>query len=493
MKLFTIGDSISQGFMSLAAARTDLSYSTIIAKKLGIPEKDYIFPNWVLGGHPINIENLLRALNIRFGSDLKGVEWLGALSTIARGFDQVEDFYERGDGRVDNPFDGDRVKFFHNIAVRGFNVVDSFDVTPNFCIERINESTKKFLNDGILALPSASFFRTGLKVLNPSLQKQFMNFTAMDWLKKHHHSEGVENLMLWLGANNALGTILSMRIKQTPNNESERPFQMSYDKREKYNLWHPEDFKADYREMLNRVDAIMRDNRGKNPNWKVYLATIPLITIAPLAKGVGEKFHISKEYKGETKDWVYFKYYTYVPLSLEIAEKHPVKLNLQQAMHIDDCILEYNKIIEELINDFNTKEPANQRYHLVDISDALIQLAFKRNGGQVKYNFPSFFDFLPHRPDTKYYHVTPDGDLEQGGLFSLDGVHPSAIGQGIIAYEFLKVLDKARGTNHADSLDWDGIFKSDSLYQKPISLMQEIYQHEDLIKLILECIKIFKD
>jgi len=28
MKLFTIGDSVSQGFMSLAAARTDLSYST---------------------------------------------------------------------------------------------------------------------------------------------------------------------------------------------------------------------------------------------------------------------------------------------------------------------------------------------------------------------------------------------------------------------------------------------------------------------------------
>ena len=27
MKLFTIGDSISQGFMSLAAARTELSYS----------------------------------------------------------------------------------------------------------------------------------------------------------------------------------------------------------------------------------------------------------------------------------------------------------------------------------------------------------------------------------------------------------------------------------------------------------------------------------
>src|SRR3712207_6958900 len=32
MKLFTIGDSISQGFMSGAAARTDLAYSTLDRK-----------------------------------------------------------------------------------------------------------------------------------------------------------------------------------------------------------------------------------------------------------------------------------------------------------------------------------------------------------------------------------------------------------------------------------------------------------------------------
>jgi len=36
MKLFTIGDSISQGFMSMAAARTELSYSTLMARVLGL-------------------------------------------------------------------------------------------------------------------------------------------------------------------------------------------------------------------------------------------------------------------------------------------------------------------------------------------------------------------------------------------------------------------------------------------------------------------------
>ena len=35
MRLFTIGDSVSQGLMSGAAARTDLSYSTLIAETPG--------------------------------------------------------------------------------------------------------------------------------------------------------------------------------------------------------------------------------------------------------------------------------------------------------------------------------------------------------------------------------------------------------------------------------------------------------------------------
>lgn len=486
MKLFTIGDSISQGFMSLSAARTDLSYSTILAEKL--EAKDYVFPNWPLGGHPINIEQVLRTLNLRFGSDLKGIEWIGALSTIARGLDQVEDFYERGDGRADNPYDN-TTDFFSNVSVRGFSVADALDINAKMCQDKINSLPKKFLGDGLISLPSASFFRTALKVLNPSLQKKFMDFTVLDWLKHHHHSEGIENTVVWLGANNALGTILSLKIKQTPNNPKRRPFQMTYDEREAYNLWHPDDFEADYRELISRVDGIMRDSKGKNQDWQVYLPTIPLVTIAPLAKGVGEQFEIER---GDEK-WTYYKYYTYVPLTLEIAHSHPVKLNLQQALHIDDCIIEYNRLIKTIADEFNAKEPGFQRYHVVDIADALTKMAFKRNRGQVKYDFPPYFKFLAHKPDTKYYHVTPDGDLEQGGLFSLDGVHPSAIGQGIIAYEFLKVYDKARGKNLADSLDWDKIFKADSLYQRPISLMTEIYQHDELAKFILDAIKLFKD
>ena len=38
MKLFTIGDSIPQGFMSGAAARTNLAYSTLVAGCMGLED-----------------------------------------------------------------------------------------------------------------------------------------------------------------------------------------------------------------------------------------------------------------------------------------------------------------------------------------------------------------------------------------------------------------------------------------------------------------------
>ena len=90
MELFTIGDSISQGFMSGAAANTHLSYSSIIANVLKI--KDYQFPEWPAGGLPANIELVLRRLNKRYGSNIRGLEWATVLQTVNSVIDRSEDY-----------------------------------------------------------------------------------------------------------------------------------------------------------------------------------------------------------------------------------------------------------------------------------------------------------------------------------------------------------------------------------------------------------------
>ncbi len=84
------------------------------------------------------------------------------------------------------------------------------------------------------------------------------------------------------------------------------------------------------------------------------------------------------------------------------------------------------------------------RYHLVDVSGGLDRLAYRRTGGEPSYEFPAYFAANVAPPmDTRFYHVDRAGRRKAGGIVNLDGVHPSVIGQGLLAHEFLKVMKEA--------------------------------------------------
>ncbi|MEH1794976.1 MULTISPECIES: hypothetical protein [unclassified Nostoc] len=489
MKLFTIGDSISQGFMSLAAARTDLCFSTLIAKSMGLQVgANYLYPEWLAGGLPANIEKILRRLEKKYGSDINALDWLTILPTLESVLDEAEDYYERQGGSAEKRYPGG-IEFFHNVAIQGFDIADSWMITPNVCKYQIELSNKK--GEGkpdFLGLPNAAFYRTALKVLNPSLNPIFDDFSQLDWLKHHTTAPGgVENLILWLGANNALGTVIGLEINPTPNDPNQILQEPSQDPksfrevREQWNLWHPKDFEAEYQQFLDRVDAIMKNN--SNPDWNVFIGTVPFVTIAPLAKGVGSTTAI--DVPGEEKPSIYYKYYTYFPFEEDtVKETGTLYLTLQDALYIDDCIRTYNQVIKELVKSKNSQY-SQPRYHIVDLANALQQIAFKRNAGDVQYKFPEYFNFVYPQVNTKYYHADTIGRLRQGGLFSLDGIHPSAIGQGLIAYEFLKEMEKVGVVNSTD-LDWKSIFSSDQLYSEPITLMHEFYDNKEFAETIIK-------
>lgn len=520
MKLFTIGDSVSQGFMSLAAAKTDNSYSTLIARNLGLTRgPDYDFADWNDVGIPLDIEFIMRELQSRYGANIGGFEWLTVAQTINRLIDTAEDFYERGEGRADNPYDTNGTRFFNNVAVWGFDVADSFQVTSRVCKEIIF-NTQKPTKDNLFSLgPDNPMYRTALKVLNPSLDQAFDDFSQIDWLRVHAtgkdkdgndvadskgnavKADGVENLILWLGANNALGTVINLRINQTPNkmNLAGHPHEYGHVKRAmfQWNLWHPNDFQADYRELIKLVDPIMKTNKAEN--WRVFVGTVPLVTIAPIAKGIGETTEIPVpgmvDGKPAMVPSLYYKYYTYFPFQESFALETGKYLTMQDAYHIDNCIRKYNEIIRSEIALLN-EEHGTERYVIVDTCKMLEDMAYKRNNGRPRYQWPDDLEFLYPPINTKYYHADTDGKLKQGGLFSLDGVHPTAIGHGIIAHEFLKAM-KAAGVKHVDGklveadLDWkgeNGILKSDLLYSQPLRNMQEIYGKDSVASLGLRII-----
>lgn len=490
IKLVTIGDSISQGFMSGAAARTDLCYSTLVARAMGLnptetptgAADDYVIPAWPAGGLPMNIEAVLRRVQRKVGKRIDVFDWPAALATVAREMDKLEDHYERGPCRTDLP--SGPVRGYHNLAVQGFDVADAWLVTPDLCLDQIERKERHPpRKDDILQGPSASFYRTAYNVLNPQRDAALNNWSTLDWLKHLAESEGVENLVLWLGANNALGTVISLSVQATNGPGSTYRRDMTRPERdERFNLWSPQDFEDDYVELMDRVEAALAGNVA--PDCRVFVGTVPAVSIAPLAKGVGDSFDLDDPFGVVMPKAKYSRYYTYALFDENYAHDGGKKLDMRDIYSIDSYIAEYNKVIRREVAARNTTA-GTQRFHIVDICEVLLRAAWKRNNGAPTYKWPE--GVLARFPmiDTRFYHANHEGRMEQGGLFSMDGIHPTAIGQGLIAHEFLKVIRAARPSLKLGTLDWNAIYASDALYQDPIRILPSIRGAADGAKMLL--------
>lgn len=483
IKLFTIGDSISQGFMSGAAASTELSYSTLLAKSLGI--EDYSFHQWAPDKRlKVDLERILRKLERKYGSDIRRLEWPFAISSIDSVLDHAEDYFERGEGRVGTSLNLER-DIFDNVAVEGMDVGDVLFYNAAQAKEAV-DNDKSGRKDSFYGIASQSFARNAYRILNPNAKPEHENKTPLDWLKHQASNEGVENTIVWLGANNALGTVLDLKVKPTPGDgetvlktieENDRAT------RSNWNLWMPIDFEAEYKLLMAKLEEAMAQNQYSD--WRVFLGTVPLVTIAPLARGIGERRERPCP-TGSGKNVLYYQYYTYFPFSEETALKSGKYLKYRDALFIDKTIVAFNKTISKLAEEYNLKL-GREAFHVVDLSSKLTDMAWKRNLGAPTYEFPDYFNSVYPPVDTKYYHANEAGEIEKGGIFSLDGVHPSAIGQGLIAWEVLKVMQEHGRAPGTAKIDWPSVFASDTLRLKPITLMHEIYQHDDLIKFVLGC------
>jgi lysophospholipase L1-like esterase len=476
--------------MSLAAARTELSFSTLIARCMGLVpgSAKYTIPLWGAGGLPFNVESLLRTLNERYGPDIRGIiEWGRAVATVNTYLDQVEQYYERGAGNIMLPQAGSK-QFYPNLSIAGLTVADAWKVTPAYCLKRIALDPGS-VRDGFFAGPSCRFERTAHAVLNPSRDPAFADFSQIRWLEHHAQTEGVDNLILWLGANNALGTIVRMKLRRSETAEKP-PLEMEPWERDEFNLWSVEHFAAEYEMLFEKVDAALeRQDRPCN----VFVGTIPPVTIAPLAKGVGTVEKKADPF-GVLAKASYFERYTYFLFDEKYAKKSANHLDRTEIFTIDSTIAEYNKVIKKIVNRYNAR-PGSFRatYVVVDIADQLLRLAFKRNDGKPSYPLPNDLKKIAkitERPvNTIYYNVNREGKMDSGGVFSLDGVHPTAIGQGLIAVEFMAAMQKA-GVAFPHSLDWHAIVASDSLYSNPISLIPELYDNTQLASLLLDILRL---
>ena len=438
-KLVAIGDSLTQGFQSLAINKTILSYPAMIAESLGVGVPDFRVPDFLgKGGFPLNIEWIARGLEERYGGDISPFEWLFAIDAITDLIDEVEDYWERGKGAQKT-----KDVLYHNLAVWGFEVGDAYNITAE-----MGENAVKDSKDDWFRPPSAPRMRTAYRVLNPAQLPARKGDTQIKIAKKIMQQDGeIENLIVWLGPNNCLGTVVQLKVEET-GDKPPGPFSS-------YTLWKPTAFKKEYDKLAGQIQDIGATN--------VYVATVPHVTIPPITRG------IMKDRGRLPASRTYFDFYA--PFFIKDKEfdpdKHPY-LTGDEAKKIDDYIDEYNEII--------LGHATNKGWHVVDTCSILDDLAVRRNHGRPKYQLPLPIQDL----NIRFFEIDPGGKIKNGGIISLDGVHPTTCGYAIVAQEFVNIMRKQnpgiRDIDFAKMRSWDTLVSRPPLTLDDVFGMLEVLE-----------------
>lgn len=476
-RLVTIGDSITQGFKSLAITDTSLSWPAMVAHELGLAEGEFTFPSFPgpaeAPGLPLNMEALIRLVDKSVGGRSLRMEEIRAGKTIVNIAKSVATYWEKSQDSAPP-----RAKsFHHNLAITGYDVRDSLDKTtaqlrdkmppkaPNAgLVQRVVRDILRHVKDDFVT--SYVEERIALRTLaGPSDASQV---SAAKWFGDNG---GIETLIVALGANNALGVVLSLQLHW-----SKEPEYKDLAAKRQFNLWAPSHFENEYAVLVDRL----REIDAKH----VILATVPHVTVIPIARGVGDKPYYSRYFSRYTRPWINDREFD--------PSVHPC-LTGDEARAVDAAIDQYNYCIKRFVREARQgREGADDArdWYLLDLCGVLDRLAYRRYlqspdsqpGWFKPYDLPPAMRALSPRPDTRFFQSDIKGRT-QGGLIALDGVHPTTTGYTIIAQEVIDVMSLARvafrdsdGNQRKDNiaLDLDRWLQQDSLIQDPPGLLNEV-------------------
>ena len=451
-RLVTMGDSLTAGFQSGAIYNTGLSWPAVVARELGW-FGEFRFPTYEgYGGLPLNLEFLLRQLEWQFGE----VGWLDSLPALAwvnHYLNKVEQWWEVDADQTYESGEG----LIHNLAVHGFKIRDASTRTRG----TVETALLKRRDDWRLPVPERDVDRAARRVLaNAGLDMAVVDVARA---LGDEGDPGIEVLVVALGANHALTSVVHLRYQWTDDRYPDHPDDGGY------TVWAPSHFAGEWDELIRRVEAI----RARH----VVLATVPHVTIAPIARGVavGDR-GASRYYPYYTKPWI---------SDADFDPDEDPCLTGDQARAVDSAIDQYNSLITDTVRRARHR---GRDWYLFDLCGLLDRLAYKRYLTHPEAK-PSWWDDvggaypLPHPlmalqpvPDTRFFQSDPNG-RSAGGLFSLDGVHPTTVGYGIAAQELIKIMEVA-GVRffQADGrtprpgpirIDFAALLQADSLLRDP--------------------------
>jgi len=450
-RLVVIGDSLGHGFQSGAVTNTDVSFPAIIAYELGWFER-FRRPHYhAFGGLPFNIENFARYLERTFPD---GLSWrnIGAAGVaVHRYLSAAKAWWERGPGSRFRPAEGP----LHNLAIFGWDLRDVLDRDADECRERILDGRR---GSHPLFVEHANE-RAAIRVLDSARDRHGHALTAPHaarWLGDHG---GIETLIVFVGANNVLKTVTHLSLVW-----SGRDYDHLH-RKEAYTIWRPLHFRLELRRLAHQIAAV----DARHVIW----ATVPHVTILPVARGVGGKAH-----KGSR----YFRYYTRPWITDDEFDPsiHP-HLTADDARIIDSTIDQYNAAIADVVRE---AREAGLDWLLCDVAGMMDRMALRRYWEDPDarprwwrpLHLPSRLRTLDPQLDSRFFTADVRGRTA-GGLISLDGIHPTTVGYGVLAQPFIDVMRGAGVTffqrdgrmprEGGVHVDFDRLLARDSLVADP--------------------------
>lgn len=199
---------------------------------------------------------------------------------------------------------------------------------------------------------------------------------------------------------------------------------------------------------------------------------MPHVTVAPIAKGVNPQ-HPGQKWREGSR---YFPYYT--DPWIEEKDFRPSKhrhLTHQQARAVDSAIDQFNETIIDAVRHARRE---GRDWLVLDLCGLLDGLSYRRftadKAAAQRNNWQRFVLPEPIADlDTRFFLADKTG-RRQGGLFGLDGIHPTTAGYGIIGQAVLDILAGAGVTTKP--IDFFALRAKDTLNTQPPALVSAMLE-----------------
>lgn len=439
-QLVVMGDSISQGFRNFAISDTTWSWPAIVARCAGVPE--FSRPNYAIPaqcpGLPFNADAGLRRV---FDSDRSGVIDLRAPFEFRSLMDEVEDCWERGDGagKVSAALASEAGQPHHNLAFFGADLRDALSLNRDALASRI--AAHPHQRDNYLRqMPAAGGARSAAIALSGGTTSDSM----VDQVEALSRDGGVGSVVVALGGNNVLSSVLSLSVEWS-HDDTYRDL----DAKESTTVWQPHHFRAEYDDLAARVAACQPE--------RVVLVTVPHVTIIPALRGHGQRSGSSRYFDFYTHPWVD---------QSSFSERRDRYLTRSHVRVIDQTIELYNAHIRATAKSYG--------WAVLDLATMLDRLAYRRfvehpiarPSWWTPYELPAEYAALEVPPDSRFLGVR-DSRRSEGGLFGLDGIHPTICASALIAHEMLVLLKQCGAVVAEERPDFAAALAADETVMSP--------------------------